>query len=332
MMKAFVCREFGPLDSHRVETVPRPKAPKRNYVVISVRSCGVNFPDTLIVQGKYQIKPPRPFSPGAEIAGVIKAVGENVVGYKVGQRVLAQAQTGGYAEEIVVHKTMLLPYPGDMSFEEASAFFLTYGTTLHALKDRAKLQAGETILILGASGGVGTAAIEISKAMGATVIAAASTTEKLEFCRQAGADHLINYTTENLKKKVKSLTKRKGVNVCYDPVGGAFLEPALKSMAWDGRYLVIGFASGDIPRVRANLILLKSINMLGVFWGSWLQQFPKEKAQHVKDLYALYSQGKIRPKITKRYTLAQSLQALRDFEERKVTGKVVIVMGGESKL
>ncbi len=252
-MKAVLCKAFGPPESLVIEDV-EPLKPGKGQVVISVKACGVNFPDTLIIQGKYQSKPPFPFIPGSEVAGIVKELGEGVDTFKVGRQVIAFTGVGGFAEEVIADAPRLIPMPRSMDFTTASAFVMTYGTSHHALKDRAQLKPGETLLVLGAAGGVGLAAVEIGKVMGAHVIAAASSDEKLEVCKQHGADEVINYVSGDLKERIKQLTGGKGVDVAFDPVGGDYSEPVLRSMAWGGRFLVIGFAAGDIPRIPLNLL------------------------------------------------------------------------------
>ena len=266
-MKAVLCKEYGLPGKLVVEDIPSPK-PATGQVVVSVKACGVNFPDTLIIQGKYQFKPALPFSPGGEVAGVVKEIGEGVTRVKPGDRVIAFNTWGGFAEEMVVDADRTIPMLASMDFIPASAFVLTYGTSYHALKDRAEIKAGETMLVLGAAGGVGLAAIQLGKAMGARVIAAASSDEKLKVCRDNGADDLINYGSEDLRARVKAITAGKGVDVVYDPVGGAYSELALRDMAWKGRFLVVGFAAGDIPKVPLNLTLLKGCSIVGVFTKS----------------------------------------------------------------
>jgi len=329
MPRAFVCRKFGPIESHKIEEIPTPKL-KRGNVLIDVQACGVNYPDTLIIQGLYQLKPPFPFSPGGEVAGVITAVGPGAKNLKVGQNVLVLSGFGGFSEQIAVHWTQCVPYPSSMSYEEASSLFLTYGTTLYALEYRAKIKKGDVCLVLGASGGTGTACIEIAKAKGATVIACASTQEKLEFCKSVGADHLINYKTEDLRKRIKQISKR-GVDIVYDPVGGEFTEPAIKSLAFEGKYLIIGFTAG-IPKIRANLALLKSAQLIGIFWGRWMQERPRESKESVVKLMEMYSKGQIKPRITKIYTLDESMKALEAFQNRTVKGKIVISMRKKAQL
>ena len=325
-MKAVLCKAYGLPESLVIEEVEPLKAGK-GQVVIAVKACGVNFPDALIIQGKYQTKPEMPFSPGSEIAGVVKAVGEGVDAQrvKVGDRVIAFTGFGGFAEEVVAEARHLIPMPDSMDFATASAFVLTYGTSYHALKDRAQLQAGETLLVLGAAGGVGIAAIQIGKVMGARVIAAASSDEKLAVCRENGADEGINYSSEDLKERLKQLSGGKGVNVVFDPVGGAYSEVALRGIAWNGRFLVIGFAAGDIPRIPLNLTLLKGCSIVGVFWGSFTEREPQRNLQNIQELLALTAEGKLKPLISATYPLTRAADALNDMMNRRVTGKVVLL-------
>ena len=328
-MKAVICKAFGPPESLVIEDV-EPLKPGKGQVVISVKACGVNFPDTLIIQGKYQSKPPFPFIPGSEVAGIVKELGEGVDNVKVGRRVIAYIGVGGFAEEIIADAPLIIPMPQAMDFTTASAFVLTYGTSHHALKDRAQLKPGETLLVLGAAGGVGLAAIEIGKVIGARVIAAASSDEKLEVCKQHGADEVINYATEDLRDRIKQLTGGKGVDVAFDPVGGDYSEPALRSMAWGGRFLVVGFAAGDIPRIPLNLALLKGCSIVGVFWGAFTERDPRRNQEHLQELMTWFHEGKIKPHISASYSLEQAAQALNDMMERKVQGKVVLVTSEES--
>ena len=323
-MKAVLCKAWGLPESLVVEEVPSP-VPGPGEVLIEVHAAGVNFPDTIIIQKKYQFVPELPFSPGGEVAGIVKAVGEGVKTCKPGDRVIGSATYGGYAQEMLAKAERVMPIPDGMDFATASAFVLAYGTSLYALKDRAKLAAGETLLVLGAAGGVGIAAVEIGKAMGARVIAAASTEEKLAVCREHGADATINYHAEDLRERIKALTDGNGPDVVYDPVGGHYAEPTFRSIAWHGRYLVIGFANGEIPKLPLNLPLLKNCSVIGVFWGAFLQRDPKATQQHMRDLFGLYVSGKVKPPITQSYPLAQAPQALRDVMERRVKGKVVIL-------
>lgn len=323
-MKAVLCKAFGPPESLAVEEV-EPLKPGKGQVIISVKACGVNFPDALIIQGKYQSKPPFPFSPGSEVSGIVKELGEEVDTFKVGMRVMSFIGMGGFAEEVVADASQIIPMPHTLDFTTASAFLLTYGTSYHALTDRARLQQGETLLILGAAGGVGLAAVEIGKAMGAKVIAAASSNEKLEVCRQHGADEVINYSTEDLRDRIKQLTDGKGVNVAFDPLGGDYSEPVLRSMAWGGRFLVIGFASGDIPRIPLNLPLLKVYSIVGVFWGSFMERYPKHGRENIHELITWINEGKLKPHVSATYPLEHVADALNDLMERKVTGKAVLV-------
>jgi len=322
-MRAVLCKELGLPEKLVVEDVPSPKAGK-GEVVLSVKACGVNFPDTLIIQGKYQFKPELPFSPGGEVAGVVKEVGEGVGSPKPGDRVIAFNTWGGFAEEMVVEADRTIPMPDRMDFVPASAFVLTYGTSYHALKDRAQLKPGETLLVLGASGGVGIAAIQLGKMMGARVIAAASTAAKLQVCKENGADELIRYGEEDLRARVKELTSGKGVDVVYDPVGGPYSEPALRDMAWNGRFLVVGFAAGDIPKVPLNLTLLKGCSIVGVFWGAFTRKEPENNRRNNEELMQFYVQGKIKPHIHATYPLEQVAQALNEVMNKRVSGKVVL--------
>jgi NADPH:quinone reductase len=327
-MKVVLCKAFGPAESLVIEDV-EPLKPGKGQVVISVKACGVNFPDTLIIQGKYQSKPPFPFIPGSEVAGIIKELGEGVDTFKVGRRVIAYIGVGGFAEEVVADASQIILMPHTMDFTTASAFILTYGTSHHALKDRAQLKPGETLLVLGAAGGVGLAAVEIGKVMGARVIAAASSEEKLEVCKQHGADEVINYSTEDLRDRIKQLTGGKGVDVTFDPIGGDYSEPVLRSMAWGGRFLVIGFAAGDIPRIPLNLPLLKACSIVGVFWGSFMERDPEHGRENIRELLTWFSEGKLKPHVSATYQLEHVADALNDLMERKVTGKAVLVTSEE---
>jgi NADPH2:quinone reductase len=323
-MKAVMCRGYGPPESLVLEQVASPR-PDRGQVVVSVKACGVNFPDTLIIRGLYQFKPAPPFSPGSEVAGIVKEVGPGVEGFKPGDRVVAFGAFGGFAEEFLADAGGLIPMPDAMAFDTAASFVMTYGTTMHALNDRAHLRPGETLLVLGAAGGIGLAAVEIGKAMGAKVIAAASSAEKLAVCRQHGADAIINYGTEDLRERIDALTDRRGVDVIVDPVGGAYSEPALRGMAWNGRFLVIGFTAGDIPRIPLNLPLLKGCSIVGVFWGSFAARDPKHNRENLRDLLGWFEAGKLKPRISARYPLARAADALNDILQRRVMGKAVLV-------
>ena len=322
-MKALLCKTHGLPDTLVYEDAPDP-TPGPGEVVIDMKAAGVNFPDVLIIQNKYQFKPELPFAPGAELAGVVSAVGEGVTNARVGDRVIASTGWGAFAEKVKAQAKKVIPIPDGVGFDTAAAFILTYGTSYHALVDRGTLKAGETLLVLGAAGGVGLAAIEIGKALGARVIAAASTPEKLAVCREHGADELINYTTEDLRERLKALTGGKGPDVVYDPVGGSFAEPAFRSIAWRGRYLVIGFANGEIPRLPLNLALLKGASIVGVFWGDFTAREPQNFASDVATMFGWIAQGKLRPHISARYPLAQGARAIEDMMNRKVVGKVVI--------
>ncbi len=323
-MKAVLCKEWGPPELLVVDDVPTPR-PGKSEVLIEVHAAGVNFPDTLIIQRKYQFQPELPFSPGGEVAGIVKEVGEGVSNSKPGDRVVGSFSWGGFATEAVVKAERVVQIPDEMDFITASAYMLAYGTSLHALKDRAKLATGETLLVLGAAGGVGIAAIEIGKAMGARVIAAASSDERLAMCVAHGADDCINYKQEDLRARIKALTDGRGVDVIYDPVGGDYSETAFRSIAWGGRHLVVGFAAGSVPKIALNLPLLKGASLVGVFWGDFLRHDPLVGRQHLQDLLTLYQSGKVRPPITQTYPLDEAPKALRAVMERQVKGKVVIL-------
>lgn len=322
-MKAVLCKAFGPAETLVLEEVANLE-PKKTEVVLDVHAAGVNFPDSLIIEGKYQFKPPFPFSPGGEAAGVISSVGEKVSQFKVGDRVMALTGWGSFAEQVAVPAYNVLPMPPSMDFTTAAAFSMTYGTSMHALKQRGNLQAGETLLVLGASGGVGLAAVEIGKAMGATVIAAASSAEKLAVAKAAGADHLINYSEQSLKDELKTLTKGQGVDVIYDPVGGPLFEEAFRSIAWNGRMLVIGFASGEIPALPANLPLLKGAALIGVFWGAFAQRQPQDNVANFQQLFAWYGEGRLKPLVSQTFPLEKAGDAIDTLAKRKAVGKVVV--------
>ncbi len=322
-MKALLCKAFGPADTLVLEEVESPEA-KKNEVLLDVHAAGVNFPDSLIIEGKYQFKPPFPFAPGGEAAGVVKTVGEKVAHLKVGDRVMALTGWGSFAEQIAVPGYNVMPIPESMDFTTAAAFDMTYGTSMHALKQRAQLQPGETLLVLGASGGVGLAAVEIGKAMGARVIAAASSAEKLEVAKAAGADELINYSENSLKDEVKRLTGGQGADVIYDPVGGDPFDAAIRSIAWNGRLLVVGFASGRIPELPVNLTLLKGAAVLGVFWGAFAQRQPADNAANFQQLFAWHAEGKLKPLISRTFPLAQAGQAIDLLARRQAVGKLVV--------
>ena len=322
-MQAWICDNPIGVDALQWKSVATPE-PGPGEVRIAVRAASLNFPDLLIVQNKYQVKPPLPFVPGAEFAGVVEAVGADVATFRPGDRVAALGGTGGFASHALVAATKLLPLPDVITFEHAAAFALTYGTSHHALVDRAQLRAGETVLVLGAAGGVGTSAVQVAKAVGATVIAAASSTEKCALCRSIGADATINYNTENLRDAIKSLTQGRGPDVVYDPVGGALAEPAFRSLAWRGRYLVIGFAGGEVPSLPLNLPLLKGTSIVGVFWGEFVRREPKASAAALAQLAQWYAQGLIRPVIDLVLPMAELPRAYARMAARQVLGKVVM--------
>ena len=323
-MKALLCEAYGPIDTLQVRDVPSP-APGPKQLLIQVKAAGVNFPDALMVQGRYQVKPALPFSPGAEIAGVVKAAGADAKGFEVGDRVMALVSTGGFAQECVADAARTMPLPAGMDFDIGAALVLTYATSLHALKDVGAVRPGETLVVLGAAGGVGISAIEIGKAMGARVIAAASTDEKLALCRQVGADDVINYSTENLKDRINELTGGKGADLVYDPVGGSYTEQALRAIAWRGRLLVIGFAAGDIPKIPLNLALLKERQILGVYWGDSTKHDPAGHLANLRQLEAWFVEGKIKPIVSERFPLERARDAIALIANRGVKGKVVVV-------
>jgi len=325
MMKALVCSEFGSTEDLALEQRDDLE-PGAGEVLINVKAAGVNFPDILTVQGRYQFKPPLPFVPGTEVSGVVTKVGEGVKTRKVGDEVVGMVQIGGFASQVVTSEFTTFAKGSHMSFEQAAGFAVTYGTSYYALKQRAQLQPGETVLVLGAAGGVGIATIQIAKAMGATVIAAASTEEKLDFACEAGADLRINYSSEDLKDKVKELTNGKGADVIYDPVGGDFAEQAFRAIAWDGRFLVIGFASGPIPKMPLNLALLKGASMVGVFWGAWSARDPRGSQQNFKELVDMIDGGQFTPLVTEVYDLEDHGSAFASIAERRAKGKVILSM------
>lgn len=325
-MRAIVCEEYGPADSLKIMERELPEL-KSGEVRIDVRAAGINFPDALVIAGKYQVKPPLPFVPGGECAGVISAVGEGVKGFKVGDRVIAMPGIAAFAEQVHVDQKLLVPMPEKLSFEQAAGFCITYATSYYALKQRAALRKGESLVVLGAAGGVGVTAIQLGKAMGARVIACASTAEKLEFCREVGADEQINYTEEDLKERIKALTGGKGADVIYDPVGGDFTEAAYRSIAWSGRYLVIGFASGDIPKLPMNLPLLKAGDIMGIFWGSWAQRAPDANLRNFAELLQMVEEGKLNPLATEVYPFEEFAQAFAAITGRRARGKVILSLG-----
>lgn len=325
MMKALLCHEFGSAENLKLTTTESPK-PQKGQLVISVKACGVNFPDSLIIQNKYQFKPNLPFAPGGEVAGIVKEIGEGVEHLKVGDRVFSLTGWGGFAEEVLADGYKTLPIPEGMDFITAATTMYTCGTSLHALKQRAQLKKGETLLVLGAAGGVGLAAVQIGKLMGAKVIAAASTDEKLELCKTKGADEVINYSSEDLRERIKALTDNQGVDVVYDPVGDRFSEPAVRSLAWQGRYLVVGFAGGVPASIPLNLPLLKGASIVGVFWGAFAQKQPKDSMANFQQILAWIKSGQLNQHIHKEYLLNEGAQAIQDLMERKVMGKNVVVI------
>lgn len=322
-MKAVLCEEFGPPASLVVKEIEAPVAGP-GEVVVDVRAAALNFFDTLIIQGKYQYRPQMPFSPGAEMAGVVASVGEGVERVKPGDRVAAYTKFGCCREQVLLAEDDVIPVPDGVSFEQAAGLMVTYGTTMHALRGRANLQAGETIAVLGASGGVGQAAVEIAKIMGARVIACASSPEKLDFAKKFGADETVNYAEEDLKNRLKELTDGNGVDVVYDPVGGDHAEQALRATGWRGRFLVIGFASGEIPKIPLNLALLKGCDILGVFWGESIIREPEEHWEDVSQLMEWVREGKLNPHIHAVYPLDRTTDALEELAQRKALGKVIV--------
>ena len=333
-MKAVLCKEFGPPDSLVIEDIASPVA-KPGQVVLEVHAAAVNFPDVLIIENKYQFKPPLPFAPGGEVAGIVKSLGEGVTSLKVGDRVIGSCGHGGYVEELAIAAGSCIPVPDEMDLETASALVLTYGTSHYGLKDRAQIQPGETLLVMGAAGGVGLAAVELGKAMGARVIAAASSQDKLDVCVDHGADATILYPSGEMDRgqqrafseQIKELTGGLGADVIYDPVGGAYAEPALRAINWGGRYLVIGFASGPIPKIPLNLTLLKSCQIVGVFWGAFTAREPEANSANLAELMAMYKSGTIRPHISGRFPLEQAADALNLMASRQVKGKVILTTG-----
>ena len=325
-MHAWLCENPIGVEALTWKELPTPE-PKAGEVRVAIRAASLNFPDLLIVQNKYQMKPALPFVPGSEYAGVVDAVGEGVKHLKIGDAVAAFAGTGGFGSHAVVNAALVMPLPKGFAFDDAAAFILTYGTTHHALLDRAQLKAGETLLVLGAAGGVGTAAIQIGKVAGARVIAAASSDEKCEFCRSIGADATINYSSGNIRDELKKLTDGKGPDVVYDPVGGDLAEPVFRSIAWRGRYLVVGFAQGGIPALPLNLALLKGASLVGVFWGDFARREPKANAQALGELARWYAEGKIKPVIDQRLPMHELPAAYARMGSRKVHGKLVMTNG-----
>jgi NADPH2:quinone reductase len=324
-MRALVCKEIGPTDKLVVEELTDPVAGP-GEVLVRVHAAGINFADILVIKGLYQVKLEPPFIPGHEAAGFVSAVGEGVTHYKAGDKVMIMPEGAAFAELCALPVQRVIPMPESLGFEQAGGFTITYGTSYHAFKQSAGLQAGETVLVLGAASGVGITAVEIAKAMGARVIAAASSDEKLDFARAAGADETINYSEESLKDRCKELTNGKGIDVVYDPVGGELAQQALRALAWHGRYLVIGFASGDIPELPANITLLKEASIIGVWWGTWARLNPRDSEQNMAELAGLVAAGKLTPRVTETYALDQYAEAFASLENRKARGKVILTM------
>jgi NADPH2:quinone reductase len=322
-MKAALCKSLDGPDAISIETIPDPIA-EAGQAIVRVHAAALNFLDTLVVRGKYQTKPTLPFSPASEFAGSVESVGIGVTNVKAGDRVFGFGQIGAAREKMAVASVLLIPTPASVSDEIAASVAVTYGTGFHGLKDRANLQPGETVAVLGASGGAGLAAVELAKLMGAKVIACASTASKLDVCKSRGADVLIDYTTANLKDALREATGGKGVDVVYDCVGGPHAEPAIRAMNWAGRYLVIGFAAGDIPKIPLNLLLLKSCSLVGVFWGASVQRDPAANAKNMQQIVAWVAEGKLKPHIHKIYPLEQTADAIRELDNRTSTGKVII--------
>lgn len=330
-MKAILSKDVGGPETLVLEEVDAPVAGK-GQVIVNVKACGVNYPDVLIIQDMYQFKPPRPFSPGGEVAGTVASVGEGVEHLEVGRRVLASTGNGGMAEQVVAAAHGVVPIPDAMPFEEAAAFIMTYGTSYYALKDRADPKPGEKLLVLGAAGGVGLAAVELGKAMGLEVIAACSTQEKVDLCLEKGADKGLIYPTGDLDRAAQKELSNQikdvsggGVDIIYDAVGGSYAEPSVRAMNWEGRFLVIGFPAG-IPKLPLNLTLLKSCDVRGVFWGAAVARDPKAHQQNVKELFELYSEGKIKPHVSSTYPLEKSADAITELMERRAKGKVVVTI------
>ena len=325
-MQAWLCENPVGVDALAWKELPTPE-PKAGEVLIEIKAASLNFPDLLIVQNKYQFKPPLPFVPGSEYAGVVRAVGEGVRHLRVGQDVACLSGTGGFATHAVAPARLCLPLPAGFPYVDAAAFIMIYATSHHALVDRSQLRAGETLLVLGAAGGVGTSAIQIAKTVGARVIAAASTDEKCALCRSIGADATINYGKDNLREAIKALTDGRGPDVVYDPVGGDLAEPAFRSIAWRGRYLVVGFAAGPIPALPLNLALLKGASIVGVFWGDFSKREPQASAAAMEELARWYGEGKIKPVIDRTMPMAELKAAYAHMGSRGVKGKLVLVNG-----
>ncbi len=322
-MRALVCREYGPPEALVIDELDDP-VPGDGQILVDVAAAGINFPDILIVAGTYQVKTPPPFVPGNEAAGTVAAVGKGVTRFAVGDKVVITTRGGAFAEKCVADEHSAAPLPDGLDMEQGAGFAVTYGTSYHALKQSAKLEPGETVLVLGAAGGVGITAVEIAKAMGARVIAAASSDEKLAFAASAGADETINYSEKPLNEAVKELTGGDGVDVVYDPVGGELAEQAFRATAWHGRYLVIGFACGDIPKFSANIALLKEASIIGVWWGTWAAKNPKLQIRNMMELAAMISDGTLTPRVTESYALDDYKDAFSTITERRALGKVIL--------
>ena len=322
-MKAVLCTHFGTPDDLELADIPEPK-PGPGEAVIDVKAAALNFFDLLIIAGKYQHKPPFPFSPAAEFAGIVESVGAGVCDFAPGDRVIGWTGWGAAREKIAAGAAHLVKLPQNLDFERGAGLTVTYATTLYGLRERGELKAGETLVVLGASGGVGLAAIEIGKIMGARVIACASSDEKLAFAKAHGADETVNYASEDLRDALKRLGGARGIDVVYDPVGGRYAEPALRSLGWEGRYLVVGFAAGDIPKIPLNLVLLKSCDIRGVLWGAWTMRDPKGQAALMKEIAAWCAEGKLSAYVHAAYPLSETAAALKAIAERKVMGKIVL--------
>lgn len=324
-MRAVLCKSFGLPQTLVIEDIPSPQ-PGEGQVVVRVKAAGVNFPDTLIIQNKYQHKPPMPFSPGADVAGIVKDAGPGVTGFSPGDRVMGIMTWGGFRDEVVVPVSNLFAIPDNLAFDVAASFGQTHTTSYYSLKDAGHLASGETLLVLGASGGVGLAAVELGKRMGARVIACASSAEKLEVCRRAGADELVNYEQDDFRERLKQLAGKDGIDVVYDPVGGKYAEPALRSMAWQGRYLVVGFASGEIPKIALNLALIKGCLIIGIRRGQFMLRRKPESDANIHQLIAWVAGGQLKPLISARYPLERAADAINDLMHRRISGKAVLVL------
>jgi len=322
-MRALICNAYGPIEDLVFEERDDPE-PGDKELVIDVAAAGINFPDILSIAGLYQDKTPTPFIPGNEASGVVCSIGNKVSRFAVGDRVIVSSRGGAFASKCAAHENMTTLLPDGLNFEEGAGYTVAYGTSYHALKQCARLRAGETLLVLGAAGGVGKTAVELGKAMGATVIAAASSAAKLEFAQAAGADELIDYSSQDLRAAIKELTGGNGVDVVYDPVGGELAQAALRGLAWHGRYLVVGFAAGDIPQFPANLALLKEASIVGVWWGTWAARHPEQHVENMQELETMIANGKIRPQVTESFAIDQFEDAFRVISERRALGKVIL--------